>query len=495
MGSFKFRLPPPDTPSRSADLRKAYATGLDRTPGRVNIELRPNLLICHRESTESGRLFVPWPVEGWGTAVVGTATLSERPEAYDLPVELARGKLNDVRNQAADWVQMGLRTPPEYARLVAQARAGFARAALAGDDPIAMGVNARESLTASFAAGKALVEAYTAQVLRSRLSSSKLPTLLALAIEDDPKLIPPLVGCAGAFNAGQIGCTWRSLEREEGKYHWEVLDAQVAWCRRHRLVPQVGPLVDFRPGALPDWIWLWEGDFDTILGSAVDLVRKAVARHKGQVAAWTLTHRTGSTGLLGLTEEEQVRLTAKLLQAARQADPAAQLLIGLDRPWGEWMGSSPFQLGPLHLADYLARADLGLSGLHLEIALGYTAPGGLRRDLLDFSKLLDLYALLNLPLTVSLVHPSSADPDPAAEASVVLDPGAWSAPPDEASQTCWAAEWVALAVAKPYVRSVVWGQAVDSRPHLFPHSGLIRADHAPKPILPWLKAFRASTLA
>jgi len=350
-------------------------------------------------------------------------------------------------------------------------------------------------LTASFAAGKALVEAYTAQVLRSRLSSSKLPTLLALAIEDDPKLIPPLVGCAGAFNAGQIGCTWRSLEREEGKYHWEVLDAQVAWCRRHRLVPQVGPLVDFRPGALPDWIWLWEGDFDTILGSAVDLVRKAVARHKGQVAAWTLTHRTGSTGLLGLTEEEQVRLTAKLLQAARQADPAAQLLIGLDRPWGEWMGSSPFQLGPLHLADYLARADLGLSGLHLEIALGYTAPGGLRRDLLDFSKLLDLYALLNLPLTVSLVHPSSADPDPAAEASVVLDPGAWSAPPDEASQTCWAAEWVALAVAKPYVRSVVWGQAVDSRPHLFPHSGLIRADHAPKPILPWLKAFRASTLA
>src|SRR5690349_12577600 len=113
MSVLKFELTAPATASRLPDLRKAYMTGLDRSPSRLGVEIRPGLMACHRETSESGRLFVPWPVEGYGTPIVGTATLVERPESYNLAVELARGKLNDVRNQYADWQQMGLRTPPE----------------------------------------------------------------------------------------------------------------------------------------------------------------------------------------------------------------------------------------------------------------------------------------------------------------------------------------------------------------------------------------------
>src|SRR5262249_43966613 len=83
---------------------------------------------------------------------------------------------------------------------------------------------------------------------------------------------------------------------------------------------------------------------------------------------------------------------------APPADPSAQVTIGVDRPWAEWMGSSHFQLGPLHLCDYLLRAELGISGIAIEIAPGYTAPGSHMRDLFEFSKLLDLYSLLNVPL-------------------------------------------------------------------------------------------------
>src|SRR6478736_1482993 len=107
MSVLKFELTAPATANRSPDLRKAYMTGLDRSPSRLGVELRPGLMACHRETSESGRLFVPWPVEGYGTPIVGTATLVERPESYNLAVELARGKLNDLRNQLADWRQMG----------------------------------------------------------------------------------------------------------------------------------------------------------------------------------------------------------------------------------------------------------------------------------------------------------------------------------------------------------------------------------------------------
>ena len=159
------------------------------------------------------------------------------------------------------------------------------------------------------------------------------------------------------------------------------------------------------------------------------------------------------------------------------------------------MGSSPFQLGPLHLADYLVRADLGLAGIVLEVAPGYSSPGSHLRDLFDFSKLLDLYALLNLPLHVWLTIPSGSGPDPHSDPTVRVEAAQWPTPPDETSQAAWAARWVALAVAKPFVRSVTWTQVDDGQPHIFPHGGLFRPDGTPKPLFPWLKSFRRELLA
>ena len=232
MGVLKFRLTPPDRAARHPELRKAYVTGLDRTPERVSVELRPGLLVCQRENPESGRLNVPWPVEGAGTPYVSTATLIDRPEPYDLAVELARGKLNDVRGQAADWVQLGLRLPAEVEELLRRSRRAFARAATAADDPISAAAAAGESLAASFRAGRGLTDAYTEQVLRKRLDHSpRLPTLLACGLNADPARAPWGPALAGAINAARLRCSWAELAPSEGKYRWDVPDAQLDWCR------------------------------------------------------------------------------------------------------------------------------------------------------------------------------------------------------------------------------------------------------------------------
>src|SRR3954454_2065334 len=167
MGVLKFQVATPDLASRLPELRKAYVTGLDRTPSRLGIEFRSGLMICHRDNNESGRLFVPWPVEGFGTPIVGTATLAERPKPYSLAVELARGKLNDVRNQLADWKQMGLRVPPELDGILAEAHRAFIRAATSGDDNEASFRFAQESLAAVWKAGDLLADVYTSQVLQT----------------------------------------------------------------------------------------------------------------------------------------------------------------------------------------------------------------------------------------------------------------------------------------------------------------------------------------
>ncbi len=495
MGVMKFRLPPNEPVQRASDYRRAYITGLDRTPGRVGVELRNGMMNCARESTESGRLFVPWPVQGHGTPIIGTATLADRAAPYVLAVELARGKLNDIRNQLADWVQMGLRSTPELERVLDQARRAFVRAATSADRPDESLAAAREAIRLATDAGDLLIEAYTAQVFQSRLSTtSRLPTRLGCVLDGDPQALPQALDWTKTFNAAQAGVSWRGAAPSEGQYRWEPFDAQVAWCQKNRLAIEAGPLIEFRKGALPDWLWLWEGDSETIGGLIADYVRQAVTRYKGRVPVWHVVHRAGGGEILGLSEEDQVRIAARAVQVAHQADPSAQLTIGVDRPWGEWMGSSHFQLGPLHLCDYLLRADLGLSGIALELALGYSSPGSHMRDLFEFSRLLDLYSLLNVPLHLWIVMPGASGADSNAEPGVRLEVTQWPGPPDDQLQANWGARWIALAIAKPFVRTVTWLQASDTVPHTYPNGGLVAPTGAVRPLVRWLRSVRGETL-
>ena len=494
-GFLRFRFRPDDVAARLPSLRRAYMTGLDRMPGRTTIEVRPGLLICHRDDPESGRLHVPWPVEGFGLPVVSTATLAERDEPYDLAVELARGRLNDVRNQAADWQLQGLETFPELDQRLLEASRAFAHAATSRDDPTAAAESAQRSLVASFRAAELLMAAYTEQVLRRRRDySNRLSTLLSCGLEGDPKKKPGYAALLPAFNAARINCSWARLAPTEGRLRWEEADAQLAWCRANKLTVSAGPLIELRPGRLPDWLWLWQGDYEQIAGMAEELTRQAVARYRGKITTWHLVHRAGTAEVLGLGEEEQVRLTALVLKTARRVDPDAQLVIDFERPWAGWLASGNFQLGPLHLADSLARAELGLSGVGLELAPGFSPPGSHFRDLLDVSRLLDLFALVGLPLHVSFAMPSSVEPDPKADPSITVEAETLPRRPDEAFQRVLAAQWIALAVAKPFVRSVHWQQSEDAEPHLFPHAGLLRPDGTPKPLVQWLASFRAEYL-
>jgi hypothetical protein len=91
--------------------------------------------------------------------------------------------------------------------------------------------------------------------------------------------------------------------------------------------------------------------------------------------------------------------------------------------------------------------------------------------------------------------PSAAGPDPAADPAVHVETAQWPAPPDEATQSTWGARWLALGLAKPYVRSVTWMTACDAQPHLYPHSGLFRTDGTPKPLFAWLQSLRSDLIA
>src|SRR5262245_60180759 len=104
MGTMQFQLPPSLPDDVLAELERAsVAGGQDCMPYPSQAIVEDGVLIVHRRVEESGCLLVPWNIVGAGQLMASTATLMERLAPYHLLIELARGKVNQLRGQTADW--------------------------------------------------------------------------------------------------------------------------------------------------------------------------------------------------------------------------------------------------------------------------------------------------------------------------------------------------------------------------------------------------------
>src|SRR5206468_4851307 len=120
--------------------------------------------------------------------------------------------------------------------------------------------------------------------------------------------------------------------------------------------------------------------------------------------------------------------------------------------WGDYMAGQEHTHSPFEFADTLVRTGLKLQALDIELAMGVWPRGSYCRDLLDASRILDLYALLGVPVQVTLGYPSAAVADTEADPDLLVDAGRWRSGIDPATQADWTATFAELAVCKPYVR-------------------------------------------
>ena len=82
--------------------------GADELPWFGRAYMSGNQLVIERAESDSGSVYVPWRIDGHGVLLVATSTLMERERPYQLEVELARGTINRLRNQVAQWEMLGL---------------------------------------------------------------------------------------------------------------------------------------------------------------------------------------------------------------------------------------------------------------------------------------------------------------------------------------------------------------------------------------------------
>lgn len=485
MGVMRFLVHPPEILDQWPEVHQAYiGNSFDARVYPTRIEIQNGVITCRRNTSESGRLHVAWPVSGFGQPILCTSCLSEREEPYLLSLELARGKISQVRDQLGTWEIAGMSIPDEFGPVHKAAHRLFASATASQDEPATADMLARQALAAACRAAEILTKSYIAQRLSVRRKrSSQPPASLGCSLGESVPSGNQASLFQNAFTAAAVPIEWRHIEPAEGEYHWDACDAQVNWCQEQKLLMLGGPLLDFSPKGLPDWLWGWEQDLPNLESFVCDFIETAIARYVGRVRHWEVFARMNTGGALALSEEHRLLLVARALEVARQIDQEVQLIIRIDQPWGDYQARGQHRLSPVQFVDALLRSGIVISGVNLEIGVGYCPRGSDSRDLLETSRLIDLWACLNIPLYVTLAFPSSSSADPHCDSDLEVTEPSWKQAWSEQAQADWIDLHLPLFLAKQSVVGVFWSNFSDAERHYFPNSGLLRSDGSPKPSL------------
>ncbi len=433
MGTVTFLLPDPLPAAADRCLESAsLAAGYDQSPVPTRRKLDGRELTLAKDGNESGYLSVPWPVPGFGTPVCLSATLRERPEPYHLLLELARGKLNQLRNLTAEWESIGMMVDPADRAELDEATRLFGQAAVDATDPAAVAAGG-DALARSLRLGDRITRTFSEQLLHTRLAESgRMTTGLGCRLTQVP---PPeeQARITESSSAVRLAPDWRSIEPTEAGYDWAGFDALVDWTESAGLKASIGPVIDLG-GPFPDWLRQWDGDLPSLAAFTCDFVETTVRRYGDRVRTWQVFAGFNHADALGLGEDDRIRLAARLLESARQADPDAEWVVGLAQPWGDYLASEDHTYSPLVFADTLLRAGFALSGIELELLFGGGDRASRPRDPLEVYRVLELFSVLGLPL----------------EVAVGVDGSAGDCPPG------WEETVIGLTVALPQVRSVFW---------------------------------------
>ena len=493
MGTMTFRLPSELPPDFDRELERCCVVGgPDNMPFPMRYTRRGEVVLLQRETEESGFVVAPWPIEGAGLLLGGSATLMERATPYDLLLELSRGKINQIRNQSADWQAGGLVVSDELRARFRAASAAFGDAVCG--DPADIPAQCRAVLALGHAAGNDLVDAYVEQVFQIRHQrDERLDAHLSCRL--DALVLRPDAGdhLRRSFDRVSLPLSWHTVEAEEATYHWGDFDPLLAWAEAQGLEVTAGPLIDFSAAQMPEWLWMWERDLHSMTTFMCRFVEAAVRRYRTRIRRWQFTAASNWARVLGLSESDLMSLTYRLCEAARGIDPSIELILGVSQPWGEYLVPAE-RTSPFIFTDNLIRSGLELSAINLEVVMGVTGRGSYCRDRLDLSRLLDLYALLGVPIQATLGYPSSAASDPDADPEMSVGAGHWRGGFTPQAQADWAADFVSLALCKPYVQAVNWIHFADAKPHQFPNCGLVDAAGRPMPALDVFEGLRAAHL-
>jgi hypothetical protein len=402
MGTLSFLLPDPlSEASRFALERSGIAAGYERSPLPIQRTLNNQELTLRKDSSDSSYLLGVWPIQGLGEQLLMSATLRDRTEPYTLLTELARGRLNHLRCQISDWESIGYTLSTAQRDELQQVTKLFGQLVMEPTSPES-GALADQLLSKTYLLSESVAGTFAQQLIHTRqLDQGTLTTLVGCRLT---KIPPPEEQSAflDTFNAVRLVPLWSELESVESEYAWQPFDDLVNWAIEKNLNVSIGPIIDLAQGPFPKWFEQWSGDLPSLAAFTCDYLETIIRRYRDRVNCWQVLTGFNQTDSLSLSEDDRLRLAARLLEAARQTERDAQWIIGLAQPWGDYLSSDEYTYSPIVFADTLQRAGFTFAAIELEVLSGPDRRASTPRDILEFYRLLELFNYMGIPLEVTL---------------------------------------------------------------------------------------------
>jgi GH35 family endo-1,4-beta-xylanase len=469
-------------PAAQWPLINAHLIGPDDQPVRGEITFEHGFIQCRKRGNQAVGLCLQYDAGPAGTLMLQTCLLPDRQEPYLLAVELARHRVKMFLAKSEEWVMFDLSAEHPAMKMWEEARQ-LSTLAWISNDPQKADKAAHRSLVLAIEATERLAMAH-AELLLHRRFAQRPASSSTLGIRLWPRVDSAALKqvIAKDFDVLMLPLNWRELEVTEGRYDWDAIDRWMDWASKQGKPIVAGPLLDFSKRAMPEWMYVWQHDYDTCRDMVYDHIDKLITRFKSVVGMWNIGAGLNTNENFSFTAEQMLDLTRMAALKVRQERKGARVMMELTQPFGEHVSINKDSLHPLSFMDRLIQEGVRLDAVGVQLLFGQRERGRAARDLMQISSLLDKFFLLEIPILISAMGAPSETID--------AHGGTWHEPWSLELQQRWIARVFAICMSKPFIESIFWNELFDHAASDLPRSGLVSEAGKAKPALARLVGLR-----
>ncbi|MCC5829438.1 MAG: endo-1,4-beta-xylanase [Phycisphaeraceae bacterium] len=478
-------------------LRNAYMMDSDHAAIRAELFFDQNLLLCRKRETGAASFASLYEVGECGQLTLQTCLLPDRDEPYLLALELVRHRIMLIYNKMEEWGMFDLPENHSVTRRFERARRLFIDAiCVRHSNAMEADRLAKDALVCAIDGSEELALAHAEILLSRRRATGNLPRFpigSGVALNQVHERIR--TSLTSNFDFVCLPLPWRKLCASASEYDWTRTDEWVEWASRMRLPVIGGPLISFDPNTLPDWVYIWQHDFEHMRDLVYEHIERVVARYRNVIQSWTVLSGLHVNEHMPFNLEQVLDLTRTAAMLVKRLAPQSRVIVELVQPFGEYSATNPRSIPPVMYVEQLIQNNMPMDALGLRLAVGHAVSGQYARDLMQISHLLDQYASYGKPLHLSVAAPSDTITSmmiqsPDGQTPADAQGGFWRRPWSSQVQGRWLEAIFTIAMSKPLVESVSWQEFIDHPESEVPLCGLVSEALQPKPAFKRLVSFR-----
>ena len=483
-------------PAKGIDLAGAYVFGQDAIPVRADLSATTGQISCIKRIPGACGLALLWDAGPAGRYLLPTTRLPERSRPYNLNVELARAQIMRIGQKREDWGLFDFdeadQVNQEYAEVMKQFTA-----CLKAAEPVEAAALADKVLADGLTLGEK-VALFHADVFldRRKATGAGAPRTPFGCVANLSTATDGLRDrLRDSFDFVNVRIPWQHTEPKERRYQFSQVDTWVNWAARISKPLHAGPLLSFAEADLPEWLYIWEHDYETLRDLIYEHIQRVVKRYEQRVELWNVVSGIHAHNNFNLSFEQIMELTRMSCLLVKKLVPDAQVMIELAMPWGEYYSRNQRTIPPLLYADMAVQSGIKFDAFGIQLCMGVPVDGYYVRDLMQVSSLLDEFVAFGKAAHITACEvPSNVTTDTAdawAGKAPVPKAGQWHSPWSQRLQAEWLQAFYRIAISKPFVESVCWRDLADYDGHYIPHGGLCEKTLEPKLAFKELRNFRA----